>query len=122
MTIADQIENCFDTIQGVAGISVTYTREDRAVTLIACPGTTDYETEVGDIIESVQSRDFIIKASDLKFGGTPVVPARGDTIRETISGISVTYAVAAPGGAKHFEFTDPYRRVIRVHTKQVTES
>ena len=32
---------------------------------------------------------------------------------------SVLYEVMAPGSEPHFQFSDPYRRTLRIHTKQV---
>ena len=120
-SIAKQISDSLSSLQGTCGFSITYTRGDRAVTLTAVPGVTQYETESGDIIESAQSRDFIILASDLKFGATAVLPERGDTIREVIDGIETTYEVTSPSGVKHFSFVDYYRRVLKIHTTQTDQ-
>jgi len=121
-TVADTIANSFATLKSQVGVSVTYTRGDRAVTLTAVPGTTEFEVETGEIIEYAQSRDFTVLASDLVLGGSATRPQRGDTIRESMEGIEQTHEVSAPGGATHFRFLDPYEKVVRIHTTQTTDN
>lgn len=64
-------------------------------------------------------RDFLIHAADLQIGGTPVLPERGDLIRETQGGKTFVYEVMAPGKEPAWRWSDGYRRVLRIHTKQV---
>ena len=120
--IGDHIANSFATVKGQVGVSVTYTRGDRAVALVAGPSTTEFEVETGDVIEYAQSRDFTILASDLKFGGFATLPERGDTIRESIEGTEQTHDVRAPAGSVHFRWLDPYRKVLKIHTTQTTSN
>jgi len=121
-SISQTLNDSFASLQGLAGVSVTYTRNTRAVTLTAVPGSTDFEVDTGDIIETMQSRDFLILASELILGGFATLPKRGDTIREVIGGVETTYNVRAPAGEKHFRFDDPYRKILRIFTTQTTES
>ncbi len=120
--IQEHIANSFATVKREVGVSVTYTRGDRAVALVAVPSTTEFEVETGDIIETAQSRDFSILASDLVLGGFATLPERGDTIRETIDGVEQTHDVRAPAGSVHFRYLDPYRKVLKIHTTQTTRN
>jgi len=54
-------------------------------------------------------------------GGTPVLPQRGDRIRETQSTQVFVYEVVAPGDEPCWRYSDPYRRTLRVHTKQIDQ-
>ena len=119
--LAGEIADSFSSLQGIAGVDVTLTRQDRAVTLIAVPATTEFEVDTGDVIEYAQSRDFTILAADLVLGGFPSLPKRGDTIRETIDGVETVYSVGAPAGSNHFKFEDPFRTVLRIYTMQTGE-
>jgi hypothetical protein len=64
-------------------------------------------------------RDFLIHAADLILGGEPTLPARGDLIRETDSGVTYVYEVMAPGNEPPWRWSDVYRQVLRIHTKQI---
>lgn len=120
MTIANTLVESFQTLASSAGVAIRYVRGDDAVDLAAVPGSTDYETETsGGIFESHQARDYLILADDLKIGGERVKPKRGDEIRETVAGEELTFPIMALGGSRHYDFSDPYRQILRVHTKQV---
>jgi len=120
--ISNNVINSFTVLKEQAGVSVTYTRGDRAVTLTAVPGETTFEIESGDVIESAQSRDFLILASELILGGYASTPQRGDTIREVIDGVEQVFDVRAPAGSNHFRFMDPYRNVLRIYTTQTSDN
>ena len=109
-------------LQAPAAGAVTYSRGADAVTLRAAPGRTLYERETaGGIIETVESKDFLIKTADLVLGGTATLPQRGDKITEadTDTGKTYTYEVTGPGTENVYRFADPARRVLRVHTTHV---
>jgi len=67
----------------------------------------------------VESRDYLIRASNLVLGGGPVLPRRGDQIHELQDGVIFIYEVMAPGDEPVWRYSDPYRRTLRIHTKQV---
>jgi hypothetical protein len=67
----------------------------------------------------VESRDYLILAADLVLGGSPVLPQRGDRIRETDGPTTYIYEVMAPGEEPHWRYSDAYRRTLRIHTKQI---
>jgi hypothetical protein len=64
-------------------------------------------------------RDFLIHAADLVLGGNAVLPERGDVIREAQGGQTFVYEVMAPGKEPAWRWSDVYRKVFRIHTKQV---
>jgi hypothetical protein len=64
-------------------------------------------------------RDFLIHAADLVLAGNPTLPERGDIIRETQGGKVFVYEVMAPGGEPPWRWSDVYRKVLRIHAKQV---
>ena len=64
-------------------------------------------------------RDFLISAADLMLAGTAVLPERGDRISETQGTKTLVYEVMAPGGEPPWRWSDPHRKVLRIHTKQV---
>jgi len=61
----------------------------------------------------------IVRTADLDLGAGPILPRAGDQVRETV-GLSVfVYEVNAPGGQPPWRYSDPYRRVLRIHTKHI---
>ncbi len=121
MTKLDEIiSDNFETLKTLSGVSIRYVREDSSVEMIAVAGSTDYAIEeLSGLLESIQSRDFLVLASELVLGGSPVLPERGDEVREVLpNGEELIYPVMSPSGSRHYEYSDPYRVVIRIHTKQ----
>jgi hypothetical protein len=64
-------------------------------------------------------RDFLIHAADLVLAGNAVLPERGDVIRETQGGQTFVFAVMAPGKEPAWRWSDVFRKVLRIHAKQV---
>jgi hypothetical protein len=83
-------------------------------------GKTEFEqADEAGLIHRVESRDFLLRASDLDLGAGPILPRAGDQVRETV-GLSVfVYEVNAPGGQPPWRYSDPYRRVLRIHSKHI---
>ena len=118
MTLANDIEKSFSLLQSTSGVEIKYSRGDRNISLTAVPSETDFLQTTGDgYMESIESRDFMFPASQLNLGGEMVLPERGDTITETVNGVEHTYPVTNPGGARYYKYSDPYRKILRVHTK-----
>ena len=67
----------------------------------------------------VESRDYLIRAAHLVLDGGPVLPRRGDRIQELQDGVMFTYEIMAPGDEPVWRYSDPYRRTLRIHTKQI---
>ena len=100
--------------------TVTYQRGADSVTLAASIGRTIFEIDNGfGVVERTESRDFLVLAADLVLAGSPVLPERGDRIRETQGTTTYVYEVMAPGKEPHYRFSDPYRKTLRIHTKHV---
>lgn len=100
---------------------VTY---HRAAETVEVPATVDRTVHAlaggyGPGVE-VETRDFLISASDLVLGGVPTEPRRGDKITDTVGGVAVTYSVAGPGGGvPDWIYADANRLTFRVHVLQV---
>ena len=100
--------------------SVVYRRGAEEKEVQATIGRTEFEqADEAGLIHRVESRDYLIRASDLDLSAGPIQPRAGDEVRETVGTGVFVYEVNAPGGQPPFRFSDPYRRVMRVHTKFV---
>ena len=101
--------------------TVSYRRGEDSVDVRASIGRTVFEIEdsVG-VLERTESRDFLIPASDLVLGGGEVLPQPEDRISETQGDHVYVYEVLAPGREPCWRFSDSYRRMLRIHTKQVS--
>ena len=103
-----------------ASRTVQYVRGEDSVYVNAVIGRTLFEVEDAyGVVERTESRDFLIPASDLLLDGSVVLPERGDRIRETQSQKVYVYEVMAPGKELAWRYADSFRRLLRVHTKQV---
>lgn len=99
---------------------VTYRRGVNLVEVLATVGRTEFQIDNGyGLVERIESRDYLIATADLVLGGTPVLPERGDQVRETVGGQAFVYEVLAPGKEPAWRYSDPYRRTLRIHTKHV---
>lgn len=102
---------------------VVYRRGTDEVTVAATIGRTLLKLDdgYGGVRMEWTDRDFLIAAEDLILGGSPTLPQRGDQIRETQDGKTLVYGVLAPGKEPEWRWSDPYRKVLRIHTKQIGE-
>lgn len=103
-------------------VPVAYCRDTATVQAAATIGRTVFEVarDYG-VFEKIESRDYIIAAGELLLNDEPVLPARGDQIRETRDGTTYVYEVMAPGNEPCWRWSDSYRRSLRIHTKQIGE-
>ncbi len=100
--------------------TVLYRRGAEEKEVQATIGKTEFEqADDAGLIHRVESRDFLIRAADLDLGAGPTLPRAGDLVRETSGTQVFVYEVNAPGGQPPFRYSDPYRRVLRVHTKHI---
>jgi len=99
---------------------VLYRRGTDQKEVQATIGKTEFEqADDAGLIHRVESRDFLVRTEDLDLGAGPILPRAGDQVRETV-GLSVfVYEVNAPGGQPPFRYSDPYRKVLRIHTKHI---
>ena len=109
-----------DQLKSHASRSVTYSRGAQSVAVNATIGKTEFEIEDdAGVVQRIESRDFLIQAADLLLGGSITLPVAGDQIRETQGSNTFVYEVMAPGNEPPYQFSDPYRKLLRIHTKHV---
>lgn len=108
-----------DQLSAGAARSVRYQRGADFGSVLAVVGTSRFESQgTSGVIETWESRDFIVKTGSLPFGE----PQRHDRIVETLNGIDVTYEVTSPRGVPVFHYADAFRQSVRVHTVATTEA
>ena len=109
-----------DQLKSHASIEVVYRRGAGEVTVRAVVGKTEFEIDDGAGGRlHIQSRDYLIQAADFVVANEPVLPVAGDEIRETRGNKTFVYEVLAQGGEPQYRFSDPFRKLMRVHTKHV---
>jgi hypothetical protein len=102
--------------------TVVYQRGVETLDVLATIGQTVFQIDDGaGAMLRVESRDYLIAATDLALGGSLALPQRGDRIRETQGTQVFVYEVMAPGDEPHWRWSDPYRKTLRIHTKQVDQ-
>lgn len=103
-----------------ASRTVKYKRGVDSVDVAASIGRTEFEIDDGfGVLQKFESRDFLILAAELVLSGASVLPERGDRIEETVGTTTWVYEVMAPGKEPAWRYSDPYRKTLRIHTKQV---
>ncbi|MBM3983780.1 MAG: hypothetical protein FJ304_26640 [Planctomycetes bacterium] len=108
-----------DMLKEHASRPVVYRRGAVEVTVQATIGRTLLKLDdgYGGVRMEWTDRDFLIHVADL--GAVIVLPERGDTIREAQGDKTFVYEVMAPGKEPAWRWSDVYRKVLRIHTKQV---
>jgi hypothetical protein len=100
--------------------TVTYQRGAESLELAATVGRTEFEqVDEHGIVHKIESRDYLVRASDLVLAGAPALPKAGDRIRESAGAQAFVYEVMAPGNEPPWRYSDPYRKTLRIHTKHV---
>jgi len=110
-----------DQLKEHASRPVVYRRGADEVSVQATIGRTLLKLDdgYGGVRMEWTDRDFLIHAADLVVAGNPTLPERGDLIRETQGGKTFVYEVMAPGKEPAWRWSDVFRKVLRVHAKQV---
>lgn len=110
-----------DQLKTHASRPVVYRRGAQQLAVQATIGRTLLKLDdgYGGVRMEWTDRDFLIPAADLVIGGNSVLPERGDMIRETQGGTVFVYEVMAPGKEPAWRWSDVFRKVLRIHTKQV---
>ena len=124
--MADLLEQASDWLGGMRRTylsrTATYQRGDDSVEVVAAVGRTVFEIDDGSgAVVQWESRDFLIAAVDLVMAGEIVEPLPGDQIKEAAGGKVLVYEVMGPGKERCWRWSDPYRRTLRVHAKQIDE-
>jgi hypothetical protein len=100
--------------------TVLYARGAQEKEIPAVVGRTVFKVDAGyGLFERVESRDYLVEVADMSAFGEP---QRGDRVKETLNGRTEVFEVMSPSGEPHFRYSDPYRRVFRIHTKHVGTS
>ena len=100
--------------------TVLYKRGAESVQVPATIGRTVFALDDGaGAILRTESRDYLIRAQHLVLSGVAELPKRGDQVHDVQDGVIFIYEVVGPGDEPHFRFSDPYRKTLRIHTKQV---
>jgi hypothetical protein len=98
---------------------VVYQRGAESADIAASIGQTVFQIDDGaGAMLRTESRDYLVAAADLVLGGSAALPQRGDYIREMQGAQVFIYEVMAPGDEPHWRYSDPYRRTLRIHTRQ----
>ncbi len=114
--LSDAIAGLVTSLKSVGGHTVTYSRGSSSVSLTAVPTQASFEqVDEGGIVRW-EAKDFLIKASDLTFGGELIEPKKGDKIKDENDKV---FKVLDDGNLPCFRYSDPYQTMLRVHTKQV---
>ena len=109
-----------DQLKTHGSTEVIYVRGLDQVTVQATIGKTEFEIDDGSgIVERIQSRDYLIQAADLVLGGSETLPLPGDRIHETQGGTTFVYEVLSLGKEPCWRYSDPFRKLLRVHAKYV---
>lgn len=98
---------------------IVYSRSATIAQLNATIGETLFEQgDESGIVHRIETRDFIVRASDLSAAGLwPPMP--GDRIREAGDSTTYIYEVMDIAGEPSWKFSDRGRRAVRIHAKQV---
>jgi hypothetical protein len=102
-------------LQTDVAVSVTYRRGAQSVTFDATLGSSLLKTTdtAGRVKLERTDRDFIFTATLLDFGSGPVLPQRGDAVESN----GEVFEVMAPGREPHYRYSDPFKTILRVHSK-----
>ena len=99
--------------------SIRYRREDAYFDIACTIGNTPFTvTDSDGLFHRDMSRDFLIVLA--QWPSVLGEPERGDIIEELNIEMTVThvYQVASPGSEPVWRWSDDYRRVYRIHTKE----
>lgn len=110
-----------DKLKQHASRTVVYRRGANEITVQATIGRTLLKLDdgYGGVRMEWTDRDFLIHAADLELDGQAMLPERGDQVRETQDGKTFVFEVIAPGSEPPWRWSDVFRKLLRIHSKQV---
>jgi len=108
-------------IQRHASQTIHYQRGSSVLQVLASPGRTEFAVDDGQGGVRIEhtDRDFLVRAEDFFLDGRLAEPMRGDRIEEYAGRGTFLYEVLAPTGHPVWRYDDPYRQMIRIHTKLI---
>lgn len=104
-------------LKNEASQSVTAARGSKSIgsSLKATYGSTQFQQDSQVGILTWESKDFLITAADYTIDGTAVEPERGDQITDHLGNV---FLVLGDDDRPPFKYADPFRKLLRIHTKQ----
>ena len=109
-----------DQLQTHASRMITYRRGVDSAEVQATVGRTVFETDDGSgVIVTSEVRDYLIQTADLVLAWLQIEPAKGDRIEEVEGTVTYIYEVASVGSEPCWRYSDPYRKLLRIHTRLV---
>lgn len=119
MSAAAAIEAAYKAARAINALSGLYSDGTNSVSLTVIPGETTFERETTPgLFTTTHSQDLLILAAELILDDAVVLPQLGDTFTATIAGSSTVYEVMSPDGDRHYRWSDPFKKVLRVFTKE----
>jgi hypothetical protein len=106
-------------LQEFASRSVIYHRGADSVAVLATIGRTLLKLDdgYGGVRMEWTDRDFLIPAANLILNSVTVTPEPGDRITETVGLNTSVFEVMAYGGEPPWRYSDPFGKLLRIHTK-----
>jgi len=100
-------------------IPIIYRRGNASAAITATIGKTVFKV-IDDYgrYQHIESRDYLVNASDLVLNGQAIQPQSGDEIEDS----GFVYEVMAPNGEPEWRYSDSYRQCCRIHTKFIGET
>jgi hypothetical protein len=110
-------------MQKHAGQEIHYRRGATVLQVRATIGRSELAVDDGQggVVIEHTDRDFLIRAEDFFLNGRLTEPKSGDRIEEFTNQRTFVYEVLAPKGHPVWRYDDPYRQMIRIHTKLVEQ-
>lgn len=121
----DAVDQLIATMQKTVALdSIVYHRGVTSVILLkkAWTGRTPFRVTIrGNSLLIWSEKDFLIPCNDLKIEGVFIIPQDGDWIEVPFNNIegSQKFEMMAPQGEQKWRYSDPQRKIYRIHTKRV---
>lgn len=106
-------------LQVHAAQPVVYVRGNDWIDVKATLGRTVFalDQEIAGVPVEYGEADFLIRASDLVLAAERIEPRDHDEIWWTSDGVTRVYEALAPGNEPSWRYADPFRQLVRIHTK-----
>lgn len=115
--LQDGIDWLVDRLEDEAGRAVVYARGELSLSITAIAETQEYTVmdEKRAIPTRVVSQDFILRRSQVAFGGAVSDPRAGDRLTDAAG----TFELMPLGTSPCYEWLDPDGDMVLIHTKKV---